>query len=279
MNTDYTKAQALSYSGNQGATFAIPRYQRESLISISLGFQPLGIASLPFGNDTLIAVAAYFEPAICMIIATENEAGLCLKVNWIRGAANFEGKSIRIFPDIYGPGDANRMQTVNFGPDGALLVTRNADREFFVLSPPDDPLGKWILSDRFRLQGQGMLHSALLEGEVLNTIESAPDLKTWFGRKYVGMVMTEEVEIEPWEYGIARNKNNQLLTITDYRACETRKLGILADDKMLLPSVHGNGIALLHDGSAIVTRYGHSVTGNPFLVPGELIFVPSSCLD
>lgn len=271
MKEEYLKAMAKSYS-NQVGRLTVPANQLKGIVEIPLGFQPLGIASQ--GNR--IAIAAYFEPAVCLVDVSRDEEGLHFDVNWIRGA-NHGIQSVRLFPDIWQPGGANRAQTVNFGPDDTLWVTRNGDREFFILSPPKEPKGRWTLSGAKTLPGEGMVHSALLSGGKLLTIESTSDLEAWFRREYKSdkFEVIDENPSAPYLYGLAE-ENSLVYAITDAR-CDL-KHGIYKGSYLLAPEIWGNGICFIVEG-ALVTKYGQSATGPFNGEPGGLIFVPRRMLE
>lgn len=277
MHPNYEEAQKKSYA-NQTGGITIPANELNGIVEISLGFQPLGISSS--GNK--IAIAAYFEPAICLAEISNDENGMHFKVNWIRGV-NHGILSVRLFPDMLIWGEANRAQTVNFGPNGTLWITRNADREFFILTPSDSPGGRWTLTNSITLpenHGMAYIHSALLlHGlDTIYSIESSDDGNEWRLGVYSmvdGKIISGSNDIiEPYTYGIGTIDG--LLTISDFRAKEH---GIYRYGKLILPDIYGNGICFLPDGSALVTRYGQASPGCFNGEPGKLIYIPKHLLS
>lgn len=281
MTDGYWVAMAKSYDNQEGG-ITIPADQLDRIVEIQMGAQPLGICARPLqdGSDE-VAVAFYFEPAVCLANVRRDAAGLHLVVSHIRGV-NHGIQSVRLFPDIYQPGGANRAQCVFWGPDGKTIwVSRNGERDFFVLSPPAEPKGRWTLIDKFSMpqcDPHMMVHSALYHGDVY-TIESPDDLKEWRIRQYntgpQRFVVANEQAIETWRYGIAV-KNGSVWTVTDFRADQPH--GIYCGDKLMVPDMCGNGIAFLSDGSALVTRYGQSYPGCFNGIPGALIYIPADLL-
>lgn len=277
MHPKYEEAQKKSYA-NQTGGITIPPDELGGIVEISLGFQPLGISS----SGNRIAIAAYFEPAICLADINVDENGMHFNVNWIRGV-NHGIRSVRLFPDMLIWGEANRAQTVNFGPNGTLWITRNADREFFILTPSDSPGGRWTLTDTIKLpenQNLAFLHATLLQTEynTLYTIESSNDIEEWQFSIYSvvdGKITCGSSDIiNPYIYGIGI-QNGKLTTISDFRAKEH---GIYRYGKLILPDIYGNGICFLNDGSALVTRYGQASTGCFNGEPGKLVYIPKHLL-
>lgn len=282
MDENYRKARDASYpSQEEGVSHLISNHKLRSAVGIPLAFQPMGIASQKISDGkTILAVAKYNGPGISLITVMREKIGLLFifnSIDWVR----FGEYEVRIFPDIYAPANVNRPQTVNFGPNGTIWVSRNADREFFILSPPNNPSEKWTLTGRIRIPGNERVESAFLKENYLVTVESTPDLKTWTRRQYlhtqpnVDFVLDDEIDVRPYTYGFARNEKGRILMITDY--CAKGSLGILSDNEMRLPLFYGNGLAFLNDGSAIISRYGETVS--PTLGVGELIYIPSGYLD
>ena len=247
-----------------------------------LGFQPLGISLVA----DRIAVASYFEPAIYLGQISRDEKGLHIDFTAIRGAdargAGSQDTSVRIFPDVI-RNDANRAQTVILMPNGTILVSRKADREFFVLSPTENP-SRPRLTGRLLLPCKEdwgeMLHAAVDEPfqNHLLTVESAPDTKTCWHRAYqiseFGFRMVHEQVIPPFTYGIGlRAGKTGPWFITDSRS--QREFGIYHGNELLVPGICGNGLAFLVNGSALVTQYNHAV-GTTTGKPGKLLYVPAA---
>lgn len=283
MTPAYRAAMAASYA-NQTGGITVPVASLNEIVEIPLGFQPLGISSVR-GPKDLIAIAAYFEPAVCLAEVTCDDQGLHFAVSWVRGA-NHGIQSVRLFPDISQPGGANRAQTVNFGPQGELLVSRNGGREFYVLTHGDG--GRRIITGLRILPDGGVartVHSSTLDSNgMLLTVESAADLTGWALHTYCPdgngwKASGNPVPLQDWVYGIGRrNRDDSGWLVTDFRASVPRGIYRMAEGgtpELVVPEIWGTGICFLLDGSALVARYGQSHS-DPFNgVPGALIYVPA----
>ncbi|MFH1822649.1 MAG: hypothetical protein ABH830_03030 [Patescibacteria group bacterium] len=274
----FINGMAKSYA-NQEDTFSIPASE---LTSISLGFQPLGMASKKSENGALVAIAAYFEPAICLAGVKLNENRLDFKIHWIR-SVNHGIHSVRIFPDTLFYGEVNRTQTVNFGSNGTLWVSRNGDKAFFILSPPKNPEasphipeGKWTLIDKVTLSCPGMIHSALLTEEKIIVIESGLNLNNWYlgNYQYNGQLIDKR-RIPTFMYGIA-GLDDDLIIITDLRS--RKKYGIYNISGLMIPEIFGNGICFLCDESALISIFGQSHHFPLNGQPGRLAYLPKKYL-
>ena len=282
MDAKYLSAQSLSYGQQQGELEVL---LTGGILEIPLGFQPLGISSRPADSSTdMIAIAAYFEPAVCLArVQTKGDTlTLSFKVSWIRAVRN-GCEDVRMFPRILEPAGANRAETVNFAADGSLWVSRNAERVFFVMEPPKEQGGLWNLVEKISLPENGvmsMVHSALLVPDTLHTIESNAALDQWKmfqysldGRKVLEPKLV--AGLPPWTYGIAfKGKREGTYAVTDFRS--ERPHGVYRGGYIAVPGVAGNGICFLSDGSALVTRYGQGHPGCFNGVPGALLYVPAS---
>ena len=201
-------------------------------------------------------------------------------IHWIRGTFA-EGKRVRMFPDIYEPGGANRMQAVVMYSSRRLGLVRNGDRQIFDIVLRDD--GEWehVPVPPQRSGGIDAITSVTLVpgasgGFVMLEVDEEKGMCTL--RDYRGAELKES-EIAPDRYGIAvRERDGAFITITDSRA---DKYGLYVDDKVQVPDLVGNGVALLDDGKdgALVTRYGQAFPGPFNGVPGALIYVPPQYLE
>jgi hypothetical protein len=173
---------------------------------------------------------------------------------------------------------------VNFGPNGTLWVTRNADRELFILTPSDSPGGRWTLTGSLTLpenHKMAYIHSArpLYGLDTLYTIESSGDGNEW--RFCIYSIVDDNIIcgssdiVKPYTYGIESSPNG-LFTICDRRAEEH---GIFKNNKPCIPDLYGNGICLLPNGSALATRYGQASPGCFNGEPGKLIYIPAHMLE
>src|SRR3989344_2116132 len=280
MDAKYLSAQSLSYGQQQGELEVL---LTGGILEIPLGFQPLGISSRPADSSTdMIAIAAYFEPAVCLArVQTKGDTlTLSFTVSWIRSVRN-GCEDVRMFPRILEPAGASRAGTVNFAADGSLWVSRNAERVFFVMEPPKERGGLWNLVEKISLPengGMSAVHSALLIPNALRTIESNVALNRWEMHKYSldGRKVLEPklvTDLADWTYGVAF-MDTTVYTVTDFRS--ERPHGVYRNDSCIIPGVEGNGICFLSDGSALVTRYGQGHPGCFNGVPGALIYVPAS---
>jgi len=285
MTSAYWEAAKQSYANQEGGV-TISADRLDEIVEIPLGFQPLGICHSFVSGRKRIAIAAYYEPAICIADLTGDENGLHFQTSWIRGV-DHGIQSVRLFLDISQPGGANRAQTINFDREGRLWVTRNSERDFFILAPSASggKEGRWTLREKVSLPGPKgeyqMVHSASREGNRLFTIESPGSLQKWFFCEYEvkdsQFIALERHSIKAWRYGIAF-RFGAPWTVTDFRSKE--KHGIYCENKLVVPGVEANGLCFLKDdGSALVTRYGQSHPGAFNGVPGALIYVPSHFFD
>jgi len=284
MDKQYFKNMAASFA-NQQKNITIPTEKLGE--PIFLGFQPLGIASTPKNGYDLIAIADYYAPAICLAKVRMTADGLeFFDFEWIRGV-NHGIQSVRLFPDVVNGGDINRAQTVNFGHDGTLWVSRSADpeRSFFVLSPPENSGDKWSLTDKIQLpknNNMAMIHSAniLIGLDTLHTIESSADLNEWRFSIYTltpdKLIFGSSDEIKPFTYGIAATGKG-LMMITDFRS--EKKHGIYRYSELAVPDVFGNGVAVLSDGSVLITVYGQACPGPFNGQPGMLLYISKDQLE
>ncbi len=283
MSSGYLAAMAASYANQEGG-ITIPADRLSEIVEIPLGFQPMGICAKPAGDGDDIAIADYFGPAICRSYVKRDEKGLNFAVNWIRGAKHGI-ENVRLFPDVASPGGANRAQTVNFGPVGTLWVSRNAGREFFVLSP--DVKCGWRLVEKVALPDSVrmvMVHSALLDFDRLYTIESSDDLSGWVRVVYRITLMNdfappfrvERESMREWFYGGVAWKIGTFV-VTDFRAALPHGIYDVSGDspRLIVPGVWGTGICFLSDGSALVSRHGQSHSAAFNGLPGALIYVPA----
>lgn len=273
----YWEASKQSYANQLGGV-TIPADRLNEIVEISVGFQPLGICGSPRDDGDQVAIASYFHPAIFTAHVWHDD-GLHFEVEWIR-RVNHGIQSVRLFPDVSQPSFANRADTVNFDEKGNLWVTRNSERDFYILSPPaSKEKGRWTLTNKVTLpiqeSGYEGINSALLADNLILTIESAGDLKRWsicvYGREDLGL--KSRVSSKPWRYGLAlRGRSTVPCTVTDFRSRERH--GIYRGKLLVVPNVEGNGIYFLSDGSALVTRYGESHP-SPLGIPGALLYVPA----
>lgn len=269
----YGIAAAKSYAGQQ-TEFSI-RVGKDP-VEIPLGFQPLGINVL----GSLIAVAAYFEPAVMLAEVTVLEGVLRFhNVRWIRGTVH-DGSPVRMFPDVFQPGGANRMQTALICSPERLGLIRNGERRMFFIERGAD--SKWHHNGTvfFPDSGYAFVHSAIIEDGHLYTTESDGPLENWVTCSY--RFNGSEIQryfyyaITHYRYLGARGANGQFYSIGDVRAkCK----GIFAGGQPI-SDVPGNGIALLKNGEvgALVTRYGQAYPGPFNGIPGTLVYVPPRLL-
>jgi len=268
----YAAAQQKSYAGQQ-TTFAFPA--DDGIIEVPLGFQPLGISIL----GSTVAIADYFGPSV--LLAEVSLLGRALQfsnIRWIRSTIA-DGKRMRMFPDLYQPGGANRMQAVVMYSPKRLGLVRNGDRQIFDIVFRDD--GEWehVPVPPERSGGIDAITSVVLVpgasgGFVMLEVN---ETGTCALRDYRGAELKEK-EIAPNRYGIAVKKDGTVATIADFRAKEH---GLFFDDKMQVPGLVGNGVVFLDDGNsgALVTRYGQAYPGPFNGAPGALIYVPPRLLE
>lgn len=291
MTSAYLGAMALSYA-NQRDGIDIPDSELSRVVVIPLGFQPMGMGGRRHQDGDEIAIAGYFEPAVCLARVTRDMAGLHLRVSWIRGV-DHGIESVRLFPGVSQPGGANRAQTVNFTLDGNLWVSRNGERDFYVLTPPSKPDGRWTLTGKVSLPSQSedfsFIHAAFMHmhDTTLSTVEGNAGAEWTINHYNVvsgNQVMLGDAmlrggtPLREYRYGIGLRRDRiGFWTITDIRSQELH--GIYCNETLVLPDIEGNGIYFLADGSALVTRYGQGHPGCSNGIPGALIYVPASYLS
>lgn len=286
-NQKYSEAMKKSYTSQEGG-ITIPATEVENIVTIPLGFQPLGIASQYLNGKDRIAIAAYFEPAVCLAEVDRDHRGLHFRVSWIRGA-DHGVQSIRLFPDVSQPAGANRLQTVNFGPNDTIWITRNSERYFYILSPPIPGTNRWTLTGKVTLpdycKEYHRLESAVIDlaaGKIY-TIETTADLEHWHFSPYIvtgGSIKLfsniEGIKLQSWVYGIGVSPSNEhCWFITDFRSKVEKGIYHGSDHAPAIPNIYGNGICFLSDGSALVTRYGQASPGAFNGEPGALIYIPA----
>jgi len=278
---DYLKAMLLSYSNQEGGV-TIAHDQLDQIVEIPLGFQPLGISNQIGESNDEILIVAYFEPAICCANVRRDDQGIHFAIDWIRGV-NHGIQSVRLFPNICQASGANRAQCVVHGFEGTIWVSRNNERDFYVLSRPNKPNDRWTIKAKLPLPTNGdmkMLHATEIRNNQLVTMESRADLtEDWQQCNYsfstTGDIKVNGIQpIPDWTYGIGFRRNDIMpWSITDFRSLIPH--GIYYGDKLIVPEVCGTGITFLSDGSALVTRYGQSYPGCFNGIPGALIYVPA----
>lgn len=270
MDETYVVAQNRSYQG-QESTFTFP--DKEGISVVPLGFQPVGISIL----GSTIAVADYFGPSIMLAeVSLQHGVPYLGDIRWIRSTIA-GGKRVRMFPDLYQPGGANRMQSVLMFSQTLLGLTRNEDNKVFPIRLRSD--GEWEHEDVFsypRVVGIDAITSAVLTNDGLVTIEVNLKKDAHTIRDYRGSGLRETATV-PYRYGIAVRSDGTVVTVADYRAEEH---GLFFGDEVKVRGLVGNGVVLLNDGEggALVTRYGQGHPGPFNGVPGALIFVPPEFL-
>ena len=273
VHPQFPAAAAVSHAG---ATARFSIGSTEAKKGWQVGFQPLGINIL----GSTIAIAAYFEPAVMLAEVSVGKNRLSLRnIRWIGGTVDAAGGRVRMFPDTVNWGGANRMETaLVYSRDELGLIRNGPERKIFCIKYRD---GAWHHDREVGFgTGAGMVHAATLTSDgALLVVESDLALKDWVVRKYYadGKSFVRN-KVDPFRYGIAeRRSDGAVFTVTDYRA---KKKGIYRDNKLVVPGIAGNGIALLDDGKkgALVTCYGGGAP-TPFKgVPGSIRYIPPRAL-
>lgn len=286
---------AKSYAG-QGNTFSIP--VSEGITEIPLGFQPMGMSVQRVGVLDAVAVAAYYEPAVMEMAISTGETGLLGNVTWIRDV-NHGIDSVRLFTGHPTFGDKDRAQCVILNADGTVWVSRNGERTFFVLSPPQQENGRRTLVSKFTLPSDDMrdqIHAAYLDSNgMIHTTESTQSQDEWCRRCYrwslAGWVKADIIPCPTLTYGLAQRPGpdgGELWTISDFRSNNPNK-GLYRGDDLVLPSntiqtasgqdgLCGNGLAFLQNGALLISRYGQGYPGCFNGIPGALLHVPAAML-
>ncbi len=147
----------------------------------------------------------------------------------------------------------------------------NTERKFWLLARPSEKDGAFVVTPAFILPSEGMVRSALLDGEGLfHTIESSFDVRApWHQRSYdIGnnIDLISDEEVPAFTYGLAINEDG-IWTIADSRA----KAGGLFRNKKREKQIRGNGVCFLPNGDILTTRYRKE--DGPVGKPGELAWV------
>lgn len=290
----YAKANSLSFGGELLPLKILAAEKLIRPIIFPLGSQPLGVCtSESFSAGNQLAFVGYFEPVIYFgHVEGEN----IFEMEAIR-FVSYKGKSRRLFPPNTTPAGANRAQTVNYGPDGTMIVSANASRTFFVIRPKVND--GWFYLRRFNLpcypngQDQQFVHSAFIDpesGKIIVTTSGGNLRDPWeiatyelghdWKPKYISHYKSSMSDL----YGIGfRGDDEAPWFITDSRSNGSH--GIYRGDRLVMPGITGNGVAFLKDGSALVTRYGPELRHQGDLRqpfggnPGALIYIHHSLID
>ena len=236
---------------------------------------------------TTLAVAAYNQPAVCLLECTVEADRLILSEQKIAGVMyrkrfrSISSISWRMFRDVLQPMGANRMQTVVMRSDRELGLIRGTERAIHWIEEKAD--GRWHFKEREALPESGyeLVHSAVLfDDGRLWTIEARNGLEEAALCEYESGIFIRATPMLLWMYGIAvRKKDDAMFTVTDYRFRDSA-YGIYIDGVLTVPDVIGNGIALLDGGKkgAVVVRYGESHPSPLYGKPGAIIYVPPHLL-
>lgn len=287
---EFLKTLPVSYRNQEGGIL-IPRENLGLLVEVPLGFQPWGISSVHLdGGIDEVLVSDYFGPAVCRCLAVKSEAGLKLDVSWVRGA-DYQGRSIRIFPDISKPSGANRLISANKMTDGRLLLNRTTERQFFVLNPPRPGGTRWRFdSDVIKLadcEPARIVESAFFRlEETLYTVESSDAFVSWsfceYGLSYGMFTKRDVVSHLPYLLGPGfRSGDDAPWFVTSFLSPLPHGIYRGAGDaaRLIIRDVWGTGICFLSDGSALVSRFGQDHPGCFNGIPGALAYVPSSFFE
>ena len=280
-------ARALSYT-NQGKETIIPADKLKEKFTFFLGFQPSGISSENIGLlDNRVLITNYYAPAVCISNVFEDEQGLRFQHSWVRGV-NHGVCSVRLFPDTP-PGDNNRAICAFFDVNGNLLALRNADRIFYLHTPPKENGGRWTLSNKINVperSNEVMWVESVACDPISGTLYTIESNEVNYSRlrSYAGNNVLKPTQLDfslPVSmYGIGIHAG-KLWFVTDFRS--EAKHGIYSwqegdvELKLVIPEVCGSGIAFLKNGSALVPEYGESRPG-PLGggEPGSLTYFPVS---
>lgn len=273
----YKTATALSVAPGRLGNFVVPANEMDYPSEHPHQYQGYGIASAPGGR---VLTTDYGFVAVRVGIIKETSKGLSFEFEYICEA---KGASYRMFPDVLRLklSSANRLQTVNLGPDGHLWITRNSDGKIFVLEP--DGAG-YRFSHSVTVDPERFFLSAQLDIEhnSLFTVEGTLDCKQWFKCAYridfenelPTLTKVEEQASVPFLYGVGRRQgDDKLWYVTDSR-CTELPHGIYRGDKLVIPGYTGGGLAFMEDGSCLVSYYGYE-DGNP----GAIYRFPASYLS
>lgn len=281
----YEQAMKQSYSMQENS-ITIPADRLDEVVEIPLGFQPLGISSQGMLNATKVAIAAYFESAVCLVdVPDDRSNGLQMNVNWIRGA-DHGVESVRLFPNQAYVGGANRCFQAIFDRSNADIWVNRSDREFYRLLSPNQPGGRWRVTEKLVLQEatdgvvRGVHSATFIADGSLMVIEgtlAAQELRLAnYNRSGVPVgTSTGDLPGSDFIYGLGNGSPDGLPRfVTDVR-CKSTLLGIYQGKRLVVPGICGTGICFLNDGSALVTQYGQAYPGPFNGQPGKLVYIPA----
>lgn len=258
---------------------------------MTLGIQPFGITSQPFGNvGDVVAVANYMAPAQHIGKVTIAYGVLTRQITRISGAMHgptwFRGG----FPNIDPVAQANRCWTVVLGEDGSGdILAGRGDADFYRITSPREGKSTWTVTERITLPRTYGNHphkfvasATLLSGDRFFTVEHDGEYECealeWEGLSARRIRLLSAHKLGRFRYGIALGKLGGLervVSITSFHSKEPA--GVYFGNKQIVPGIYGDGITPLINGGVLVTRRGmESPEGDSLEVPGALIYIPPS---
>ena len=207
----YIKASKLSYTERPKE---FPLLPIEEITEYEWAPQPWGAVH----QNGCVLIGHYFQPAVELDRIRYTRTGnMVAELGAVRGCL-LGKKSVRLFPGVSNVRGGNRVVTVNFahpgmGPEGSLLISRNADRDLYVLLPPEEEGGRWTLGQKVyrlpkRRRGKPFVVSSLLRRGWAWTIER--DATEWCLEEYFFQADKFRHErtirnVPPWTYGLDYN--------------------------------------------------------------------------
>ncbi|OGH86185.1 MAG: hypothetical protein A2301_03765 [Candidatus Magasanikbacteria bacterium RIFOXYB2_FULL_40_13] len=281
---EYEKAETYTrLSVPPGAPKVILPKQMDEIVSIPLGFCPLGISN--YGGLQFL-VAHYWSPAILAVKFSELPDGGGLElvrkdcINWVE-LEDGSGK-VRIFPEMTPGSDGKRIQCALLSPNGEIWATRNGERDH-IWRLASDHKGGWRLLSPLKVRGVGYIESMAMLDDHLLVLRSKQDGTDVWVENYdtdtldtnnlflTDIYHDDVVPQSPWIYGIGV-KDGELYFITSI-SNNVIPRGIYHYDELVVPGVWGTGLVFAADGSAIVTQY--NADAGPLGEPSAIVRVPA----
>ena len=290
MNWEAYKKSHLATFAKVPNSFTLPADKLSQIYVKQLHYQPAAIVSRPIKGGDEVLIADYFGPGICRAKVTHNKKGLSFVYEWV-SFVKHGTDNVRLFPWHCLPGGANHCETVNFGKGNTIWISRNGERDFFMLSPikgikKSEPV-KMEITKKITLPPHSdtefSVQSTLFYDSLIVTLENSTRVpeneEDWQWRCCFYNLDENSAnyingkDISPWMYGIAyKAKEYEHIWLgTDHNCIKPH--GIYCDNTLVVPDVCGQGLCFLSDGSMLVAGYNVHAQ-----LPGALIYVPADML-
>ncbi len=290
-STDHDKAEAYTHASTTSTEPPHVRGVDMDKISAFLpltGQQVVGTGSHPTHSNRFL-MAHYWSPAIIEVelVPTKDGGVKMMRKDWIGWVwlPDHSGK-VRLFPKMTPGSDGKRIQTVQYGPDGQIWMTRNGETGCSIRDPNGilRPGGIWkirpikngwqLMDPPLQISGpdEGHVESMLIRDATLYALRSRQDGSAAWLTEYQIIsdghdVITLEVPQHfqppnsPWMYGIGW-WDEMPYYVTD-ACCDPKKghaeHGIYRGSRLIVQGVTGSSIFFTAEGDAIVPQYGENI--------------------